>query len=91
MASLAAAELPAWLAADVNRQRGEFVLALHAPPRIAAPPPDAADALDPAAERTLRVLLDELPLKQAAALAARLSGASRKLLYARALAWRGDD
>jgi len=79
-----AGELPAWLAGDDNRQRGEFVLVLHALP--AAPAADAA--LDPAALHTLRVLLRELPLKQAAALAAEITGLPRKLLYQRALAER---
>ena len=32
VATMPAAQLPAWLAADANRQRGEFVLVLHAPP-----------------------------------------------------------
>ncbi len=30
VATMAAAQLPAWLTADANRQRGEFVLVLHA-------------------------------------------------------------
>lgn len=83
-----AAELPGWLAADAQRLKGEFVLVLHAP----APPAAAADdeALPAAAERTLRILLRELPLKQAAALAAELSGLPRKLLYRHALAWKTD-
>ena len=42
MVTLPAAELPAWLAADANRQRGEFVLVLHALPAV----PAAAEALD---------------------------------------------
>jgi 16S rRNA (cytidine1402-2'-O)-methyltransferase len=79
----AAAALPAWLAEDANRLRGEFVVVLHAAPAAAA-----ADALPPAALHALRVLLRELPLRQAAALAAEIAGAPRKALYAQALAWR---
>jgi 16S rRNA (cytidine1402-2'-O)-methyltransferase len=81
---LEAGAAPAWLAADANRLRGEFVLVLHARP---AAPGDAA--LDPSAERMLALLLAELPLKQAVALAAAISGAPRNTLYARALASRG--
>jgi 16S rRNA (cytidine1402-2'-O)-methyltransferase len=77
-----AAALPGWLAEDAHRQRGEFVLVLHARP--AAPEP----ALPVAAEQTLRVLLRELPLKQAVALAAEISGAPRNALYERALELR---
>jgi 16S rRNA (cytidine1402-2'-O)-methyltransferase len=84
--TLPVADFPGWLAADANHRRGEFVLVLHAAPATAAPD----DALPPEAERTLRVLLAELPLKQAAAIAAELSGLPRKRLYAQALAWRAD-
>jgi 16S rRNA (cytidine1402-2'-O)-methyltransferase len=82
--TLPAAALPAWLAADVHHERGEFVLVLHA---LAAPLADEA-SLPEGALRTLRVLLRELPLKQAVALAAELSGAPRNALYQRALAER---
>jgi 16S rRNA (cytidine1402-2'-O)-methyltransferase len=51
--------------------------------------PEAAGAgLDPAAQRLLQVLLRELPLKRAVALAAELGAAPRNLLYEAALAWR---
>jgi len=75
-----AAELPTWQAADANRERGEFVLVLHA---LAAAPVD--DALPLATLHTLRVLLRDLPLKQAVALGAEITGAPRNTLYARAL------
>nr|WP_236580543.1 16S rRNA (cytidine(1402)-2'-O)-methyltransferase [Rubrivivax sp. A210] len=85
--SHAAAALPAWLAEDAHRGRGEFVLVLHALP---APAAAADDELPASALHTLRVLMRELPLKQAVALAAELSGTPRNALYARALAERGD-
>ncbi|RVT48079.1 16S rRNA (cytidine(1402)-2'-O)-methyltransferase [Rubrivivax albus] len=75
-----AGDLPAWLAADANRLRGEFVLVLHA-----LPPTAGDDDIDPAALRALDVLQRELPLKQAVALAAEISGAPRNALYALAL------
>ncbi|TCP00483.1 16S rRNA (cytidine1402-2'-O)-methyltransferase [Rubrivivax gelatinosus] len=83
VATMAAAELPGWLAADANRVRGEFVLVLHALPAV------AAEGLSPLALQTLEVLLRELPLKQAVALAAEISGAARNALYQEALARRG--
>ena len=83
--TLPAAELPAWLAADANRHRGEFVLVLH------APEPAAADTgLPSAATDMLAVLLRELPLKQAVSLAAELSAAPRNALYQAALRMKAD-
>lgn len=85
--TLAVLDFPAWLAADANHRRGEFVLVLHAAP---APALDA-QTLPPAVEQMLQVLLRELTVKQAAAIAAELSGWPRKRLYAWALAKRGDN
>lgn len=85
VATRPAAELPAWLAADAHRSSGEFVLVLHAQPAA----PAEGGALDAAARHTLAVLLAELPLKQAVALAAQISGAPRNALYQLALAQRG--
>jgi 16S rRNA (cytidine1402-2'-O)-methyltransferase len=66
-----------WLKSDTNRQRGEFVVLVSG----AIPQPGlSADTLD-----TLTKLLDELPLKQAVQLAAKITGASRNELYQRAL------
>ena len=77
IATLPCAELPAWLAADAQRQRGEFALVLH-------PAPGADDSAE--SERVLRLLLAELPTKSAVKLAADITGAPRNVLYARALA-----
>ncbi|TMH59888.1 MAG: 16S rRNA (cytidine(1402)-2'-O)-methyltransferase [Betaproteobacteria bacterium] len=79
-------EAPAWLAADTDRSRGEFVVIVDAP--VAAQPSDEADA---AHDRTLAVLLSELPLAQAVRIAVALTGAPRKRLYARALALSPRD
>lgn len=83
--TLAAAGLPAWLRAEAVHERGEFALVLHA----AAPDAMEAAAVNESALATLQVLLAELPLKQAVALAARLSGAPRNALYQAALSLQG--
>jgi 16S rRNA (cytidine1402-2'-O)-methyltransferase len=72
------ADAPAWLAADNNHQRGEFVV-------IVSPPPAREAGLDAATERVLSLLLAELPTKQAAKLAAQITGAAKNDLYQRAL------
>jgi len=74
------AEAEAWLAADPNRQRGEFVLIVSGA--------QAEKGLPAEAERVLRLLLAELPLAQSAALAAAITGARKNELYERALALR---
>ena len=81
--TLAAEALPAWLAANPQRTRGEFVLALHPAPK----PEDDASA----GERVLRLLLAELPVKTAVRLAAEISGAPRNALYPMALRLRGES
>ena len=76
--SLPLAEAGDWLQADANRQRGEFVL-------IVSGAPEGAD--DGEGERVLKLLLDDgLPVKQAAKLAAAITGAAKNALYQRALA-----
>lgn len=70
--------LVAWLAQDENQRRGEFVVLVHGAER-------ADDALAPEAERVLRILLASLPLKQAAQLAAEITGVKKNSLYDRAL------
>jgi len=72
-------ELVAWVTGDVNQQRGESVILVH------GAPPIEEGGLDAEAERILRVLLEELPLKQAAALAAGITGLKKNRLYQHAL------
>lgn len=83
--TLSCAELPAYLDGDAHAQRGEFALALH------AEPVPQSEGLPAVAEQALVLLLEELPLKQAVALAARLSGVARNTLYARALELKNAD
>ncbi len=75
-------DAPAWLAADANRQKGEFVVLIEAAPI----------ALDdnPEGERVLKILLAELSIKQASALAAQITGHKKNTLYERALALKGE-
>lgn len=77
-----AADAAAWIAADADRQRGEFVLVIAA----------ARVADDTGTERgddaLLAPLLAELPLAQAVRIAVAQSGAPKNRLYQRALVLR---
>jgi len=68
-----------WMAADPNQQRGEFVVIVAGAPKL------DEDAMDVEAERILVMLLDELSVKQAAALASKITGLKKNMLYQRAL------
>lgn len=67
----------AWLMSDSNQQRGEFVVL------VSGAPPQTGLSVETL--KTLSLLLEELPLKQAVQLAAKISGANRNELYQRAL------
>lgn len=69
-----------WLQADPNQQRGEFVLLVHADIQ------EKAVGLDDETLRILQRLLQELPLKQAVALATDITGQKKNELYEAALA-----
>lgn len=73
-----AADALAWLQADENHQRGEFVV-------IAAGAGNAAEPGLAEGERVLKLLLEDLPPSRAARLAADISGAPKKALYDLAL------
>lgn len=67
-----------WLSADPHREKGEVVLIVEGAAQSAAR--ESADT-----QRVLEILLGSLSVKQAAALASRITGASKNELYARAL------
>ncbi|MCW3149869.1 16S rRNA (cytidine(1402)-2'-O)-methyltransferase [Stutzerimonas stutzeri] len=73
-------ELRAWVEADANQQRGECVLVVAG---WQAPVGDGLVGSE--ALRVLDLLLAELPLKRAAALAAEITGVRKNLLYQLAL------
>lgn len=73
------AALVEWVTADTNQQKGEFVVLVQGF--------GEADDHDvtPETDRLLLVLLEELPIKKAAKLAARITGLNKRVLYDRAL------
>ena len=68
-------EAAAWLEADPNQQRGEFVLLVESLPGV-----EDTEISDDV-ERVLKLLMAELPLKQAVKLAAEITGAKKNALY----------
>ena len=68
-----------WVEADNNQQKGEFVVLVHG----AAAREDTG--IDADAERILLILLKDLPVKQASALAANITGLKKNALYQYAL------
>jgi len=82
--TLPLAEASAWLAADPNHVRGEFVVIVH-------PPAAAAVMVDTEAMRVLDVLLGALPPTLAAKLAAKITGRSKAELYQMSLALKPDN
>ena len=81
------AEIQAALKNDGNQTRGEMVLVLH--PAVKEKHSDLPEA----AQNTMKILAAELPTKQAAELAAKITGESKKTLYDLALEWKriSDD
>jgi 16S rRNA (cytidine1402-2'-O)-methyltransferase len=75
------AELAERVAEDADARRGEFVIVV-----AGASEAVRGDDVRVTADRVLDVLLEELPVRQAAALASRLTGEPRNALYRRALA-----
>ena len=78
------AELSEWVAADSNQQRGECVVLV-----AGWQAPEGEEAVSVEALRVLDLLLAEMPLKRAAALAAEITGVRKNLLYQVALERKG--
>jgi len=73
-------DLRAFVEADSNQQRGECVVLV-----AGWTPPEDEDVIGSEARRILDLLLEEMPLKRAAALAAEITGVRKNLLYQVAL------
>lgn len=78
------AELCQWVAADSNQQRGECVVLV-----AGWQAPEGEEAVSAEALRVLDLLMAEMPLKRAAALAAEITGVRKNLLYQVALERKG--
>ncbi|MBQ1783666.1 MAG: 16S rRNA (cytidine(1402)-2'-O)-methyltransferase [Gammaproteobacteria bacterium] len=80
------ATLEQWLQDDSQRQQGEFVLMVAGAPAL-----DEAASSEAEGQRLLALLIDELPLKKAAAVAASFTGAGRNALYQYGLSLRQGE
>jgi 16S rRNA (cytidine1402-2'-O)-methyltransferase len=76
----ALSDAAAWLAADTNRQRGEFVILIEGAKRSDGESDSMLEA-----RRLLTILLQECSVSQAAALAAKITGVKKNALYTMAL------
>ena len=74
-----------WLNTDTNQQKGEFVLILSG-----ASAPDKTK-ISSQAQHTLKLLLKELPLKQAVKLTSDITHQNKNQLYKLALSLKGDE
>ena len=75
-------EVQTIVAQDSNQSRGEMVLILH-PASI-----ERTSELPDDAQQVMKILSAELPTKQAAELAAKITGENKKALYDLALSWK---
>lgn len=84
IATMPLGEAEAWLAADPHRGQGEFVLIVHEAQR-SGPDDDADEASAVAVDTLLDALLETLSVRDAARVAAKVTGQSRDKLYKLAL------
>jgi 16S rRNA (cytidine1402-2'-O)-methyltransferase len=79
------AEATAWIEGNADRRKGEFVLILEG-----QPVPRSGDD-QTRVQEVLEILLAEVPLKQAVALATKITGGKKNELYELALKLKGDQ
>jgi 16S rRNA (cytidine1402-2'-O)-methyltransferase len=77
-------ELAEWVASDQNQQKGEIVLLVEGAS-------ESGDAEQRLLHRLLPILVDELPVKQAATIAAKVTGLNKNDLYKQALSLKAGD
>ena len=88
--ALAAGEASGWLAADPNRGRGEYAIAIAPPAKVGAAKRleeggSAPVTIETSLDQLLTSLLAELPPSRAARLAESLTGLSHRVVYPRTL------
>ncbi|MGH1429622.1 MAG: 16S rRNA (cytidine(1402)-2'-O)-methyltransferase [Neptuniibacter sp.] len=71
-------QLIEWISSDSNQKKGEFVVVVHGAS-------GGQQELDAKSLEILDILLSELPISQAASLAAKITGLKKKVLYQAAL------
>lgn len=74
-------EITRWVASDPQQRKGEHVILVEG----------AAESEDGEGERVLEILCEQLPVSQAAELAAKITGAARNRLYRLALQKKGTE
>jgi len=77
-------ELATWVASDHNQQKGEIVLLVEGAR-------ESGDEAQRLVQRLLPVLVDALPVKQAATIAAKVTGLNKNDLYKQALSLKAED
>lgn len=78
----ALADLYQWVSGQKEQQKGEIVIIVHGAPET------ARDEDHVEYQHVLKILLEEMPLKQAVSVATRITGAKRNLLYELAVRYK---
>jgi len=78
--------LQEWISSDSSHQKGEFVIVVAGHEKE-----EDSDESNASTEQLLTVLIEELPIKQAANLAARITGQKKNALYRQAMALKKEN